>query len=593
LPSPPDGYQIRPGRREENKAQAMPWTEPLANPDELARCIRNLVALSTLPTAWRHYDMRQIGDSIVTSLITMLAADFVLIAIPNHGGPVTELTRSNPDLSLASLDRVRTTLQREKTTLGRERAFVVANPSGSEHLHVATAPIGMGGDAVLAAGSSRETFPTEVEKLLLNAGANQAIHAFQQWLGDTDKRRFTTLVQQSTDFVGIASLDGQVQYVNPAGLQSVGLASLEAALRLRVFDFVSRRDRQMLQNELWPMVLRAGRWKGEVELVHFSSGMPIPFLIDCFRIDDPRTGEPMNVATVSRDLSAQKAAETKLRHINESLERRVAERTTELEQANRRLLAEIFERQQSDLRFHKLRNELFNAAHLTAASQMAAAIAHELNQPLTAVINSINAAKRLLGREDGGGLTTAQEVTGEAAVQAMRASEILRSLRQLVSLGDMERRTEALGSMIEESGALVLSSVAGIKAGLTFEFDENATEVFVSRIQIQQVLVNLIRNAFDAMADQNRQEVTLATQSLGNGMTAVVVSDIGPGIDGDIAGRLFEPFVSNKHDGMGLGLSISRSIVEAHGGQLTAEAKPGGGTSFRFTLPSEGTADVG
>ena len=162
---------------------------------------------------------------------------------------------------------------------------------------------------------------------------------------------------------------------------------------LHVLDFVSSRDRKIVQDEVWPLVLRAGRWKGELDLRHFGSGMPIAFLIDCFRIDDPRTGEPMNVATVSRDLTAQKNSEAALRHLNETLERRVKERTFELADANRRLLAEKLEREQADLRFQRLQNELSRAARLTAAGQMAAALAHEISQPLTAVVNSVSEAK--------------------------------------------------------------------------------------------------------------------------------------------------------------------------------------------------------
>jgi C4-dicarboxylate-specific signal transduction histidine kinase len=113
----------------------------------------------------------------------------------------------------------------------------------------------------------------------------------------------------------------------------------------------------------------------------------------------------------------------------------------------------------------------------------------------------------------------------------------------------------------------------------------------VNRVQIQQVIVNLIRNAFEAMADQEPREVTLATRSLDDATIEIAVADNGPGIPGDIAGRLFEPFVSNKPDGMGLGLSISRSIVKAHDGQLTAQPNAGGGTIFRLTLPSAGEAD--
>src|SRR5258705_4013281 len=168
----------------------MPWTEPPANSDELRRCIRDLVALSTFPAAWRNYDERQIGDSIVAALITMLAADFVLIILPGQGNQLAELIRSEPDLNPASLDHVRTVLKQEKAAFSFELEFIVANASGG-NVHVATSPIGLGGDAVLAAVSSRGTFPTKTERLLLTTGANQAAIAFQQWLGDADKRRFT------------------------------------------------------------------------------------------------------------------------------------------------------------------------------------------------------------------------------------------------------------------------------------------------------------------------------------------------------------------------------------------------------------------
>jgi PAS domain S-box-containing protein len=570
----------------------MSWTEPLANADDLRRCIRDLVALSTLPAAWRNYDTGQIGENIVAALITILAADFVLMMLPSNGNRVTELARSDPKLSPGNLDDVRAMLGREKAALGVEREFVVADTSGGDNLHIATAPIGLGGDAVLVAGSFRGTFPTQTEKLLLTAGANHAATAFRQWSGDADERQFTTLVQQSTDFLGIASLGSQIEYVNPAGLELVGLGSLDDALRLQMLDFFSPLDRQAVQNEVWPMVLRAGRWKGELDLVHFRSGTPIPVLIDCFRTDDPRTGQAMNIATVIRDLSAQKIAEAALYNLNESLERRIEQRTIELDDANRRLLDQNFQREQADLRFQELRNQLFHSARLSAAGHMATVFAHELNQPLTALINSVNAVRRLLTCRDDASLVTALDVVDEAATQAVRASEIIRALRQFASLDKTEKRAEALPSMIEEAGALALSSVAPLTARLSLDFDDEATTVLVNRIQIQQVLVNLIRNASEAMADQDRREITLATKVLGDGMIEIAVVDIGPGIHGDIAGRLFEPFVSSKHDGMGLGLPTSRSIVEAHGGRLTAEPRPGGGAIFRFTVPSGGGVDA-
>src|ERR1700681_1136837 len=437
----------------------MPWTEPPANSNELRRCIRDLVALSALPAGWQDYDMRQIGGSIVAALISMLDADFVFMALPGEGNQlISELVHNK--LTPETLKHVRTRLQRQGALLGSGQEFVFGDASGGGGLHVATAPIGFGGDATLAAGCFRDTFPTRTEKLLLNTGANQAAIAFQQWLGDAEKRRFTAIVQRTTDFIGIASLNGQIQYINPAGLELVGLDTVDHALRLHVLDFVSPQDRTTVQREIWPLVLRTGRWKGEFDLRHFGSGMPIPFLVDCFRIDDPRTGEPMNVATVSRDLSEQKNSEAALNNLNESLERRVADRTSELADANKRLVAERLERAQADLRFQKLQNELSRAARVTAASQMAAALAHEISQPLTAVVNSVNAAKRLLARGGPANSLTAQDVTDEAAGQALRASEIVRSLRQLASRGETEKRTEALSSLVEEAGALVLSGIA-------------------------------------------------------------------------------------------------------------------------------------
>jgi PAS domain S-box-containing protein len=570
----------------------MPWTGSRGSSSELQRCIRDLVALSALPAAWQNYDMRQIGSSIVAALILMLDAEFVFIALPGHGNQsITELTRNKLNLSPADLRRVRTRLQREKPMHGCGKEFVIAGASGGGDLYVVTAPIGLDGDAALAAGSIRDTFPTRTETLLLNTGASQVAIAFQQWLGDAEKSKFTTLVQRTTDFVGIASLRGEIQYVNPAGLQLVGLAALDDALRLHVLDFVSSQNRKTVQDELWPLVLRAGRWKGELDFRHFGSGTPIPFLVDCFRIDDPRTGEPMNIATVSRDLSAQKHSEAALHHLNDDLERRVKERTFELADANERLVAEKLERAQADLRLKKLQNELSHAARLTAAAQMAAALAHELNQPLTAVVNSVNTAKRLLASGDRANLLVAQEVTDEAAEQALRASAIILGLRQLVSRSETERRMEVLPAMIEEASALVLSSIAPLAVRLKFEFDDNAQRVSVNRVQIQQVIVNLIRNAVEAMVDQEPREVTLTTRALDDDSIETAVADIGPGIPDELADQLFKPFVSSKHDGMGLGLSISRSIIEAHDGRLIAAPNPGGGTIFRFTLPSGGAVD--
>ena len=435
------------------------------------------------------------------------------------------------------------------------------------------------------AGSRRSDFPSEAQRLLLGVAANEATIALQRWHAETDQRRFVALVENSSDFIGVAGLDGISQYINAAGLHLVGLGGRADAARLHMLDFLMPKEVALVRDELWPRVMRDGRWVGELDFRHFKTGGAIPFLVDWFRIDDPRRGCPINIATVSRDLTAQKRAEAELRHFNETLEHRVADRTSELAKAHRKLVREGRERELADARLQEMRQELFHAARLSAAGQMAAALAHELSQPLTAAANSVAAARRLLAK-GGEGIVTASEVMGEAGEQILRAGQIMRRLREFVSRGETEKRVERVSTMVEEARALALKGPGALGVQVRLHFEPNARHVLVDRIQIQQVLVNLMRNAIEAMDASRRRELDVATSLRDERMVEIAVTDTGPGLDDDIAARLFEPFVSTKPNGMGLGLSICRSIVEVHGGRLQCKANPGGGMIFRFTLPS-------
>jgi C4-dicarboxylate-specific signal transduction histidine kinase len=306
--------------------------------------------------------------------------------------------------------------------------------------------------------------------------------------------------------------------------------------------------------------------------------------VDWFRVDDPRTGQPMNIATVSRDLRLQKRAEAELRRLNETLEHRVAERTVELADANLKLKAEIAEREHSDLRLHDLRLELFHAARLSEAGQMTAALAHELNQPLTAATNSVNAARRLLAKGDQQTIGTVREIMEEAAADTMRASHIVRRLRDFVIRREVEMKEESVKSIVKEACAFALIGAKASGVRVDLRFDPNASQVLADRVQVQQVLVNLLRNSIEAMADAKRRKLSVTTTLINAETVDVAVADTGTGLAKGVADRLFEPFVSTKRNGMGLGLSICRSIVEAHGGRLRSEPNPGGGAIFRFTL---------
>jgi two-component system, LuxR family, sensor kinase FixL len=558
----------------------MPWVEQLADPQELRRCIRDLVALSTLPAIWKSYGPHQIADSVTAALVSMLGADFVHITLPGRPDePRIEVTHVGRKIPPESVDAIHTAL-RQASLERTEQTAVIADPLGNGQLRVATAPIGFRGDAILIAGSFQANFPTEGQRLLLGIGANDATIALQRWQAEGDERRFVSMVERTADFIGFSSLDGRPQYINPSGLELLGLGTMEEASRAHVLELVAPDDRDRARDECWPVVMRSGRWVGELNFRHFRTGEIIPFLVDWFRIDDPRTGRPMNLATVSRDLRVQKRSEAELRNLNDMLERRVSDRTAELAETSNKLVSETRERKGANARLQVMQLELFHAARLSAA----ATLAHELNQPLTATTNSVNAARRLLKKKGREKIGTVREIMDEAAEQTLRAGQIVRRLRDFVTRGETEMQSEDVRTMIEEASGFALTGLGAAGVEMHLSFDPKAPKAFANRIQVQQILVNLIRNALEAMAKSKRRELQVTTALLDEETVEIAVADTGPGIAKDVADHLFEPFVSTKREGMGLGLSICRSIVEAHGGKLRSEPKPGGGTIFRFTL---------
>jgi two-component system sensor kinase FixL len=247
-------------------------------------------------------------------------------------------------------------------------------------------------------------------------------------------------------------------------------------------------------------------------------------------------------------------------------------------------IRDITQRQQSEARLQELQSELVHISRLTAMGQMASALAHELNQPLLAIVGYMKGSRRLLesGGEDRSGLL--RDAMDKAGDQALRAGQIIRRLREFVARGDSERRVESVKRLIEEASALALVGTKDQGVRVRFQFDPAVDLVLVDKVQIQQVLLNLLRNAVEAMEASQRRELVISTAARDDDMIAVSVADTGSGIAPELMSQLFQPFVTNKRHGMGVGLSICRTIVEAHGGQIVVEPNPGGGTIFRFTL---------
>ncbi|MBO0753709.1 MAG: PAS domain S-box protein [Bradyrhizobiaceae bacterium] len=255
-------------------------------------------------------------------------------------------------------------------------------------------------------------------------------------------------------------------------------------------------------------------------------------------------------------------------------------------------IRDLTERQQADARLQALQAELVHMSRLTALGEMASALAHELNQPLSAIANYMKGSRRLLEKETDERAAMIREALDKAAEQSLRAGQIIRRLRDFVARGEAERRIEGLKKLLEEASALALVGAKDRGVRVVFVLDPAVDTVLADKVQIQQVVLNLVRNAVEAMEHSDRRDLVIGTERGADGMAIVKVADTGTGIAPEIASQLFQPFITTKSQGLGVGLSISRTIVESHGGRIWVEPNPEGGTIFRFTLRAVQREDV-
>lgn len=249
-------------------------------------------------------------------------------------------------------------------------------------------------------------------------------------------------------------------------------------------------------------------------------------------------------------------------------------------------IRDLTERQRVDLRLQDLQSELAHVRRVSEMSTLAASLAHELNQPLTAIANYCETARIVLdGLANDEVTQKLDSILETTTAQVLRAGEIVRRLRDFMSRGRTTYQSENLMRLITEANALALVGTREHAIDVEIDLDANAPlMVMADRIQIQQVLVNLIRNAVDAMIGSPRRQLRITTRRQDD-LVIISIADTGAGLDPEVAERMFQPFITSKQSGMGVGLSICRTIVEAHRGSIWFESPAEGGTVFHFTLP--------
>jgi two-component system sensor kinase FixL len=355
-----------------------------------------------------------------------------------------------------------------------------------------------------------------------------------------DRELLASIVESSQDAVIGKTLDGLITSWNKAAEEIFGYPAREIVGQPIVILFPP----ELAAEE--PMILEKVR-RGE-RIEHYETvrlrqdGRRLDVSLTVSPIRDA-TGQVIGASKIVRDITEQKALRTRLAEVQ---------------------------------------SQLLHVSRLNDMGQLASAFAHELNQPLSAISAYIGGTRRLI---EAGDRERALQGCDRAIAQVARAGEVIRRLREFVGKGDGQRGVEDLGQAIEEAISLLL--VAAQREGLQTEVGvaEDARTAFIDKVQIQQVLVNLLRNAVEAMAAAPAKRLRITTQRR-NDRIEIAVADSGPGISEEVLTRLFQPFTTTKATGMGVGLSLCRSIIESQGGEISAENSASGGAVFRFTVPA-------
>src|SRR3984893_1882996 len=374
---------------------------------------------------------------------------------------------------------------------------------------------------------------------------------------ELERRRLASLVEQAADLMAIADLSGGTPlYLNKAGLKMVGFDSWEEARERRGIHYIFPADRQFVNEVLWPTVLEKGSWSGEMRFRHFKTRDPIPILYSAFRIDDPETGQPVNVGNVCRDITDRKRAEAEAR--------------------------------ENDRRYREMQMELAHANRVATVGQLTASIAHEVIQPIAATVTNAAAALRWL-RAGSSHLETVQQSLTSIVEDGTRAGEVIHRIRALMKKAPPRKdRLEINGVIVE---IIELTRGEAVKYGISVltELADRLPVVEADRVQLQQVLLNLIVNALEATgaANEGLRELLISTEKVEAGGVLGGVQDSGPGLEAAMLERVFESFYTTKPTGLGMGLSICRSIIETHGGRPWASTNQGPGATSQFNLPGD------
>ena len=408
-----------------------------------------------------------------------------------------------------------------------------------------------------------------------------------EMLRDQQQLLETTLLQ-STDAIAITDGVGRLLFFNSAA-REIAQADPEGSGLFNaraIWGDCFDPGGTLVPVEDWPIsrALRGETITGRELHIRHADGSRTYIQIAATPVRDA-SGDIIGAVTTFTDITERKRVEEEIRSLNEELEQRVRRRTAALEAAQQNLEREVVERQEMAETLRQHQAELAHVLRLHTLGEMVASLAHEINQPIGAIANY---AQGCLRRLRAGAVAHSElvQTTEQIAREALRAGAITRRVRELVRKDDVQREPADLNRIIAAALEIITPSARQRNVVVRFDAGADLPLVEVEAIQIEQVVINLLLNALEAIDGPGRDgAIDVCTRAVGTSGVQVSVRDNGSGLDPVTRAQVFEPFFTTKPDGLGMGLAISRSIIEAHGGKLGASPNDPIGATFWFDLP--------
>jgi PAS domain S-box-containing protein len=541
--------------------------------DEIKRlraCINDLVSVVALPAIWSGHEPSQIGRTLLDALVGMLRLDFAYLRLLDSvGGAAIEMVqvpqRRNFNIQPEEIGR-----RLNPCLTGQPpSSFLGPNPVGEGTMSIAQRCLGLQDEmGILVVGSTRAAFPTETEGLLLNVAANHAVMGLQEACRLNEQKRVAQeldcrVVQRTRELMEREAkirrlVDANITGIVIWNIEGRILEANEAFLHMVQYNREDLVSGQLRWTDLTPPEWRDADAMSVAELR--ANGVFQPIEKEFSRKDGSR------VPVMAGGALFEKGGNEGVAFVMDITERKRAEEERE-----------------------RLRQALADLAHVTRVttmSELTVSLAHEIKQPMAAAVTNAKTCLRWLGRDEPD-LAEARDAAARVVKDVMRASDIISRIGLLFKKGASQRELLDVNQIVEEMIVLLRNEASRYSIPIRSALANDLPNLIADRVQLQQVLMNLMLNGIEAMKDLSSAGELTIRSGRENGQAVISVSDTGVGLPPERAHQIFDPFFTTKPEGTGLGLTISRSIVESHGGRLWATANPERGTTFYFSLPTD------